>query len=64
VDAAVIIVAIAAVCFLGKLLYARRAARRHRADPEVIKHVRLSPEGSGWLYQYGWPARKSRDKHQ
>ena len=63
-EAFAVIVALATVIFAAKALYARWAGRRERADPDAIKHVRLTPEGSGWLYQYGWPKRKSRDEHQ
>ncbi len=32
--------------------------RRNQASPEAVSRVRLTPEGSGWMYEYGWPKRK------
>jgi hypothetical protein len=63
-EAFAVIVAIAAITLLGKVLYVRLAGRRHRPDPEAVKHVRLTGDGGGWLCDYDWPRRKARDKHQ
>ncbi len=43
------------------VFFLRWARKKHKASPEAVKHVRLTPEGSGWLYEYGWPKRKKRD---
>ena len=41
-------------------LWLANPRRQNRVDPEAVKHVRLTPEGSGWLFEYGWPKRKPR----
>jgi hypothetical protein len=45
------------------VFFLRWARKKYRADPEAVKHVRLTTDGSGWLYEYGWPKRKKRNKH-
>ncbi len=44
-----------------------KESRRNQVDPKAVEGVRLTPEGSGWMYEYGWPKRrkkKNADKHQ
>ena len=47
---------------LYTVIFLRSARRRHQANPEAVRHIRLTSEGSGWWYEYGWPRRKRRYK--
>jgi hypothetical protein len=42
---------------ITKLLYLRKPAHRNVVDPKTVARVRLTPEGSGWIYEDGWPKR-------
>lgn len=48
------------------LRFLRKSSRRNVADPKAVERVRLTPEGSGWIYEYGWPKRRKKkpEDHQ
>ena len=43
-----------------------KESRRNQVDPKSVEGVMLTPEGSGRIYEYGWPKRrrKKSEDHQ
>ena len=53
------VVIVGGLALAGMAIFARHVARRNPVSKRAMRATRLSGDGGGWLYTFGWPKRRN-----